>query len=83
MKDHELAQLVNKLRDVAVCFYNHQSLRARISQLVFETLFHDPVAYELISPRGGVHYTNDLLEVEKYKSKEFVKYGWKVVPLYK
>lgn len=34
IKDHEIAQLVNELRDVAKVFYNHQSLRQRISMLV-------------------------------------------------
>ena len=32
MKAHKLAQLVNDLRDISAHFYNHESLRDRISQ---------------------------------------------------
>jgi hypothetical protein len=34
VKDHEIAQLVNALRDTAVQFHDHDSLRERIAHLV-------------------------------------------------
>lgn len=34
MKEHEIRELVNKTRDVAVNYHNHQSLRERIAQIL-------------------------------------------------
>ena len=38
MKDHEIALLVNRLRDIAVKFHNYQSLRERISHVIVDPL---------------------------------------------
>ena len=38
MKDHEIAQLVNKLTDAARTFSEHGSLRERIAKIVKEAL---------------------------------------------
>lgn len=34
MKDHQIAAVVNQLRDIAVTYHDHQSLRERIAQVV-------------------------------------------------
>ena len=34
MKDHEIAAIINKLRDIAFVYGRHQSLRQRISDVV-------------------------------------------------
>lgn len=38
MKDHEKAQLVNQLRDIAIEFHGAQQLRERIAQVVLAAL---------------------------------------------
>lgn len=38
MKDHEITQTVNVLRDIAVKFHDHQSLRERIAQVIVDPL---------------------------------------------
>ena len=38
MKDHEIAELVNKLTSVAREFHSHRQLRSRISRLVVEAV---------------------------------------------
>lgn len=38
LKDHEIAMLVNALRDTAVKYHDHQSLRERIAQLMVPAL---------------------------------------------
>lgn len=40
MKEHKKAHLINRLTDVAMRFYNHQSLRQRLSAVVSE-VFQD------------------------------------------
>ncbi|KVP96796.1 hypothetical protein WJ97_13020 [Burkholderia ubonensis] len=44
MKDHEIAKLVNDLRDTAVQFHDSQQLRDRISRLVNDALAQQPAA---------------------------------------
>ena len=38
MKDHEIAQTVNELRDLAIKFHDHQSLRGRIADVIVTPL---------------------------------------------
>lgn len=38
MKDHEIAALVNNLRDVAISFHGTQQLRSRIQDLVLPAI---------------------------------------------
>lgn len=38
MKDHDIREFVNTLRDIAVQFHNHQSLRGRLSGVVHDFL---------------------------------------------
>ncbi|MBU9200201.1 hypothetical protein KTD31_02120 [Burkholderia multivorans] len=38
LKDHEIRELVNQLRDTAILFHNTQQLRERISHIVHATL---------------------------------------------
>lgn len=38
MKDHEIALTVNKLRDLALVFHDHQSLRGRIAEVIVDPL---------------------------------------------
>jgi hypothetical protein len=38
MKEHEIRELVNKMRDIAKQFYAHQSLRERIAQVLVPVL---------------------------------------------
>lgn len=38
VKDHEIAQLVNRLRDIAIEFHGHQSLRDRIAREVIQVI---------------------------------------------
>ncbi len=44
LKDHEVAQLVNTLRDTAVAYHAHQSLRDRLSRVLQAVL--NPVDQE-------------------------------------
>lgn len=38
MKDHEIAQVVNTLRDLALQYHSHQSLRERIAYVIVPLL---------------------------------------------
>lgn len=47
MKDHEFRELVNTLRDVAVAYHDHESLRERIRRVLSDALKRqEPVAYK-------------------------------------
>lgn len=47
MKDHEFRELVNTLRDVALQYHNHESLRERIRRALSDALKKQkPVAYQ-------------------------------------
>lgn len=41
LKDHEVRELVNDLRDCAIKFHNHQSLRERIANILIPKLIYD------------------------------------------
>lgn len=46
MKDHELRELVNTLRDVAIAYHDHQSLRERIRHVLIDALKRqNPIAW--------------------------------------
>jgi len=55
LKDHEIAKLVNDLRDVAVQYHDHQSLRERIAELVLPAVKSkcEKVAVEALAERSG------------------------------
>lgn len=38
LKDHQIAQTVNAVRDVAIKFHDHQSLRERIAEIIVPAL---------------------------------------------
>jgi len=38
MKDGEIREIVNQLRDIAIKYHDHQSLRERLAQVVVPTL---------------------------------------------
>lgn len=38
MKDHEFRELVNALRDVAVAYHDHESLRERIRRVLIDAM---------------------------------------------
>ncbi len=38
MKDHEIREMINSLRDVACQFHDHQSLRERIAHVVLDAM---------------------------------------------
>lgn len=38
MKDHEIRELVNHVRDIAIKYHDHQSLRERIAQVIVPAL---------------------------------------------
>lgn len=51
MKDHEFRELVNTLRDVALQYHNHESLRERIRNALSDALKKQvPSRPELITP---------------------------------
>lgn len=58
MKDHQIAALVNTLRDIAVEFHGAQQLRERISQAVCAALHSDaeqaPVAWQVRRADGRI-----------------------------
>ena len=41
MKDHEIRELVNHLRDIAVAYHDHDSLRERIAHVVKKAIRSD------------------------------------------
>ena len=46
VKDHELRELVNTLRDVAIAYHDHQSLRERIRHALIDALKkQNPIAW--------------------------------------
>ncbi len=56
LKDHEVAQLVNALRDTAVAYHAHQSLRDRLSrvlQAVLNPTDQDQDVIPIRLPSGG------------------------------
>jgi hypothetical protein len=38
LKDHEIREMINSLRDIACRFHNHQSLRERIAHVVLDAM---------------------------------------------
>lgn len=76
MKDHEFRELVNSLRDVAVAYHAHESLRERIRRALSDALKRqEPVAWTTNPPSG--RYSMFQPEVEQW-----VENGWNIVPLY-
>ena len=66
MKDHEIAQLVNQLRDIAVEFHGHQSLRDRIARVVVPVVKgQDSAVSRLISSKPDVAVAIDVLDEAK------------------
>ncbi|ATW61965.1 hypothetical protein CPT_Spivey_146 [Klebsiella phage Spivey] len=48
MKDHEIAQLVNKLTEAAKTYAHTQQLRAHMSRIVNEALRHEKNNYRCL-----------------------------------
>jgi outer membrane PBP1 activator LpoA protein len=45
-KDHEIAQAINELRDIAIEFHDTQQLRERIARVVLELVKKPPTDYD-------------------------------------
>lgn len=60
MKEHIQAKMVNKLRDIAVEFHNHQSLRQRILGEVNRALEEDDLWWK--KEREYMYTQNSLYE---------------------